>query len=131
MASASKILLILGSGGRVGASVASLFGHKGYSVAIAARSLEDNKVNAAGQLELRADFANADTLAPTFEKVKEKFGAPPNVVVYNGKPTVRLMIWLLCPDKTTDTPCSGRSTLCTGNRSSCSFARRPQSGYGD
>lgn len=84
MSASSKVLLILGSGGRVGASVASLFGKSGYSVAIAARSLEDNKVNADGQLQIHVDLANADAIEPAFEKVKQKFGAPPSVVVYNG-----------------------------------------------
>lgn len=88
MSSPTKVLLILGSGGRVGASVASLFSQKGYSVAIAARSLEDNKVNSDGQLQIRADLAKADAVAPAFEKVKAKFGAPPSVVVYNGQPSL-------------------------------------------
>ena len=82
--SSSKILLILGAGGRVGASVASLFSKNGYSVAIAARSLEDNTVNEAGYLQIRVDFSKLEAVAPTFEKVRKKFGSPPSVVVYNG-----------------------------------------------
>ena len=87
-ASASKTLLVLGSGGRVGASVASLFSKNGYAVAIAARSLEDNKVNEAGHLQLRVDLADPEQVKPAFEKVKAKFGGWPSCVVYNGE----------CPD---------------------------------
>lgn len=84
MSSPSKILLILGSGGRVGASVASLFSKSGYSVAIAARSLEDNQLNADGQLQLKVDLADPEQVKPAFEKVKRQFGGWPNCVVYNG-----------------------------------------------
>lgn len=97
-ASANKILLILGSGGRVGASVASLFSQKGWSVAIAARSLVDNKVNDQGHLQLRVDLGKSDTIAPAFDKVKEQFGNWPNSVVYNGdsvpSPKFRRIVWV-------------------------------------
>ena len=80
--SASKILLVLGAGGNVGASVASLFAQNGYKIALAARSLQDT-VNEDGHLHIQADLANADSVESAFDKVTAKFG-PPNVVVYNG-----------------------------------------------
>lgn len=81
--SASKVLLVLGAGGRVGASVAKLFGQNGYKVAIAARSLED-KTNDQGQLQVRVDVGSPDSINATFDKVSAQFG-PPSVVVHNGQ----------------------------------------------
>lgn len=83
--SSSKILLVLGAGGRVGASVASLFSKNGYNVAIAARSLDDNKVNSDGFLQIKLDAANPEAVKPAFEKVKKQFGGWPSCVVYNGE----------------------------------------------
>lgn len=80
--STSKILLILGAGGNVGASVANLFGQNGYKVAIAARRLQD-AVNDDGQLQIQADLSHAESVESAFDKVAAKFGVP-NVVVYNG-----------------------------------------------
>ena len=80
--SASKVLLVIGAGGRIGASVAKLFGDNGYKVAIAARSLED-KVNDQGQLQVRADVLKPATITSASEKVNAQFG-PPSVVVFNG-----------------------------------------------
>jgi NAD(P)-dependent dehydrogenase (short-subunit alcohol dehydrogenase family) len=91
--SGSKVLLVLGAGGNIGASVASLFAEKGYKVAIAARRLKDG-VNDAGQLQVQMDLSKPETVDATFDKVTAKFGGPPNVIVYNGKSTF------------TPTPCS-------------------------
>ena len=80
--SSSKVLLVLGAGGRVGASVASLFAQNGYKVAIAARSLKDT-VDDKGQLQIQADVSQTASVESAFDKVIDKFGVP-NVVVYNG-----------------------------------------------
>ena len=85
--SASKISLVIGAGGRIGASVAKLFGDNGYKVAIAARSLED-KVNDQGHLQVRADVLKPATITSAFEKVNTQFG-PPSVVVFNGMWLIR------------------------------------------
>ena len=84
--SASKVLLVLGSGGRVGASVAKLFAQNGYKVAIAARRLKD-AVNDEGQLEIQADVSKAESVEAAFDKIKAEFGIP-NIVVYNGETSV-------------------------------------------
>jgi NAD(P)-dependent dehydrogenase (short-subunit alcohol dehydrogenase family) len=84
--SGSKVLLILGSGGNVGASVASLFSQNGYKVALAARRLKDEE-NAQGQLHIKADLADPASVESSFDKVVAKFG-PPTVVVYNGEVTM-------------------------------------------
>lgn len=81
--STSKVILILGAGGNVGASTASLFAKNGYKVAIAARRLQD-KVNDEGQLQIQADLSQPETVKSMFDKVIAKFG-PPSVVVYNGR----------------------------------------------
>ena len=80
--SASKVLLILGAGGNVGASVAKLFAQKGYKVAIAARRLDD-AVDNNGQLQIKTDLSHPESVDSAFDKVTAEFGAP-NVVVYNG-----------------------------------------------
>lgn len=80
--SASKVLLILGAGGNIGASVASLFAQNGYKVALAARRLQD-AMDEDGRLHIHADVANAESVESAFDKVAAKFG-PPDVVVYNG-----------------------------------------------
>ena len=82
MSASSKVLLVLGAGGNVGASVASLFAQNGYKIALAARRLQD-AVNDDGHLQIQADLANAESVESAFDKVSTKFG-PPNVVVYNG-----------------------------------------------
>ncbi|KAK7225422.1 hypothetical protein V2G26_013425 [Clonostachys chloroleuca] len=79
----TSIALILGSGPRVGASVAKALSGKGYQVAIASRHGTGTK-NSDGYLSLKADFTNPESIAPLFEAVKKEFHASPNVVVYNA-----------------------------------------------
>ncbi|KAK5165785.1 uncharacterized protein LTR77_008708 [Saxophila tyrrhenica] len=80
--STSKVLLVLGAGGNVGASVASSFAKNGYKVAIAARRLSD-AVDDDGNLQIQADLSKPETVKSSFDKVTAKFG-PPSVVVYNA-----------------------------------------------
>ena len=82
MSASSKVLLVLGAGGNIGASVASLFAQNGYKIALAARRLQDG-INEDGNLHIQADFSHADSVESAFDKVSAQFG-PPNVVVYNG-----------------------------------------------
>lgn len=84
MSSTNKpIILILGSGPRVGDSVASTFANNGYSVAIASRKGTNSK-NEAGYLSLKADFTDLTSVPALFEAVKHEFGHSPSVVVYNA-----------------------------------------------
>ncbi|KAK4540186.1 hypothetical protein LTR36_009684 [Oleoguttula mirabilis] len=80
--SASKVLLVLGAGGNVGASVVSLFARNGYKVALAARRLQDG-TNDDGHLHIHADLADEASVESAFDKTSAKFG-PPSVVVYNA-----------------------------------------------
>ncbi|KAI1331903.1 hypothetical protein F5Y16DRAFT_359533 [Xylariaceae sp. FL0255] len=78
----SPIVLILGAGARVGASVAAKFASKNYKVAVAARKGTDSQT-LEGYLSLKADFTEPSTIPALFEKVKSELGVP-NVVVYNA-----------------------------------------------
>ncbi|CAI7640490.1 unnamed protein product [Penicillium pancosmium] len=77
------VALILGSGPRVGASVAAAFLSKGYSVATASRSGTGVKTSE-GYLSLAADFADPSSISALFGSVKNTFGAAPSVVIYNA-----------------------------------------------
>ncbi|KAL4904751.1 hypothetical protein BDW74DRAFT_153441, partial [Aspergillus multicolor] len=79
--STQPIALILGTGPRVGSSVAAAFAAKGYKVATASRSGKNSNNN---YLNLTADFANPSSIPALFDTVKELLGAAPAVVVYNA-----------------------------------------------
>lgn len=77
------VVLILGAGPRVGASVAAKFASNGYNVALASR----NGVNAKteqGYLSLKGDFTQSDAVPALFEAVKAEFQSAPSVVIYNA-----------------------------------------------
>lgn len=80
---ASPIVLILGSGPRVGTAVSETFAANGYEVAMAARKGIDSKTDK-GYLSLKADFNNPESIPAVFHAVKKEFGAAPSVVIYNA-----------------------------------------------
>ncbi|KAF2649882.1 putative short-chain dehydrogenase [Lophiostoma macrostomum CBS 122681] len=80
--SASKVLLILGSGPNVGKSVAQAFIAKGYKVAHTSRKSRENS-NTADEINIAADLSKPESVAEVFTQVKEKLGIP-SVVVYNA-----------------------------------------------
>ncbi|RWA13728.1 hypothetical protein EKO27_g1397 [Xylaria grammica] len=80
---AAPVVLILGSGPRIGASVAQGFASKGYKVAVASRRGTGAKTPE-GYLSLQADFAKPDSIPALFSSVKAEFSSPPSVVVYNA-----------------------------------------------
>ncbi|KAI9693750.1 MAG: hypothetical protein M1822_003021 [Bathelium mastoideum] len=79
----NRIALILGAGPNIGHHTALAFRDRGYSVALAARSLEDGRSEDGG-LQIRLDLSDSAALPGAFAKVKEAFGNPPGVVVYNS-----------------------------------------------
>jgi NAD(P)-dependent dehydrogenase (short-subunit alcohol dehydrogenase family) len=81
--SSTPVILILGAGPRVGASVAQKFASIGYKVAIASRKGTDSKTNE-GFLSLKADFTKPDSVSALFDKVKSEYNVAPSVVVYNA-----------------------------------------------
>lgn len=79
----TPVVLILGSGPRVGLSVATKFAHAGYKVAIASRNGTGN-ANAQGFLSLKADFTQPESVPALFAAVMSQFHSAPSVVVYNA-----------------------------------------------
>ena len=79
----APVVLILGSGPRVGAAVAKTFAASGYEVAVAARKGTDSKTDE-GYLSIKADFAQPESIPAAFDAVKAQLGAAPNIVVYNA-----------------------------------------------
>ncbi|KAI1347862.1 NAD(P)-binding protein [Xylaria sp. FL0043] len=79
----SPVVLILGAGPRVGASVAGKFAADGYKVAIASRE-ETGGQNEKGYLSLKAEFNDPESIPALFDAVKAEFKAAPSVVVYNA-----------------------------------------------
>ncbi|KAK9369249.1 hypothetical protein V1509DRAFT_620168 [Lipomyces kononenkoae] len=79
----NPVVLILGAGPRIGASVAEKFASIGYKVAVASRNGTGTKT-ANGFLSLKADFTKPDSIPALFNAVKTEFHASPSVVVYNA-----------------------------------------------
>ncbi|KAH4954096.1 hypothetical protein HBI78_230480 [Parastagonospora nodorum] len=79
----ATVVLILGSGPRVGASVAQTFKESGYSVALASRK-GSNSVTDDGYFSIKADLASPASILGVFSTIKSKFGAAPSVVIYNA-----------------------------------------------
>ncbi|KAJ4859529.1 short chain dehydrogenase domain-containing protein [Trichoderma breve] len=76
------VVLILGAGANIGASVAKKFAANGYLVAISARGLR-NGSSPEGYLLIQADLADKFAVPRIFETVKSAIGTP-NVVIYNA-----------------------------------------------
>lgn len=79
----NPVVIILGAGPRIGASVAEKFASNGYQVAVASRTGSDQKTDK-GFLSLKADFTKPDSIAALFDAVKAEFHTSPSVVVYNA-----------------------------------------------
>lgn len=76
------VVLILGAGGNIGASLTSKFASGGYSIGLASRSRHDG-TTPEGHLNIRIDLTNPLSLPSAFEKTKKAFGIP-NIVIYNA-----------------------------------------------
>lgn len=79
----TPVVLILGAGPRIGASVAEKFASKGYKVAVASRKGTDS-TTPEGFYSIKADFADPESIAGLFKAVKSQFNAAPSVVIYNA-----------------------------------------------
>lgn len=104
MSSMCPVLLILGAGSNVGASVAKAFAAKGYKVALASR--KDNEEDSSLQhFHISCDLSDPASVPEVFAKVKETLGMP-SVVVYNGtksppvldEPNMTILKLLLRPE---------------------------------
>ncbi|KAF2228670.1 hypothetical protein EV356DRAFT_55016 [Viridothelium virens] len=78
---AKPVVLVLGAGPRIGASVSEKFASNGYRVAIASRK---GLKTTDGILSLKADFAKPDSIPALFSAVRAEFRASPSVVIYNA-----------------------------------------------
>lgn len=79
----APILLILGAGTKIGVHVCHAFATKGYKVALVSRSTPT--IDAGQALHISVDLAKPEAVPAVFAQVKEKLGAAPSVVIYNGK----------------------------------------------
>lgn len=77
------VVLILGAGPRIGASVADKFSSNNFNVVVASRSGNGAK-NDKGFLSLKANFTDPDSIPALFEAVKTEFHTSPSVVIYNA-----------------------------------------------
>lgn len=82
MSSPAPVLLIFGSGARVGQHVAKAFIAKGYKVANVSRKANELSNND-DQVNIQADVSDPSSIEGVFTKVKTLLGTP-SVVVYNG-----------------------------------------------
>ncbi|KAM0212579.1 hypothetical protein ACHAQD_009744 [Fusarium lateritium] len=82
MSARAPVALILGAGSNVGDHVGRAFAAKGYKVALAARSVKEQDSTSDKQF-IRGDFADPESIASIFTKVKSQLGVP-HVVIYNA-----------------------------------------------
>ena len=76
----SPVAFILGAGGHIGLAVANKLKQEGYKVAVGSRK----PLQEEGLIPVTVDVSNTDSIAKAFAQVKEKLGAAPNVVIFNG-----------------------------------------------
>ncbi|KAE9381040.1 putative short-chain dehydrogenase [Stipitochalara longipes BDJ] len=81
--SSPPVLLLFGCGSRIGASVAEAFKAKGYNLALVSRTI-DEETSTSTELHIKADLSDPSVVPKIFEKVKDIFGSPPSVVIYNA-----------------------------------------------
>ena len=81
MAVSNPVVLILGTGPRIGTSVATKFIDSGYKVAVVSRK---GTTTVQGAFALIADFAKPESIPALFDAVKAEFHAAPSIVIYNA-----------------------------------------------
>ncbi|KAF2730641.1 hypothetical protein EJ04DRAFT_515147 [Polyplosphaeria fusca] len=81
--SSQPIALILGSGPRIGASVAAHFARTGHLVAIVSRNTPSGKTPE-GYLSIPANLSDFSCIPSIFSTVVSEFKSAPSVVVYNA-----------------------------------------------
>jgi NAD(P)-dependent dehydrogenase (short-subunit alcohol dehydrogenase family) len=82
MSTPRPLLLLLGSGARIGTLTAQRFAQNGYNVAVVSRSGTDRR-NENGFLSIKADLTDPKSIPRVFAAAKAEFGTGPSVVVYN------------------------------------------------
>jgi NAD(P)-dependent dehydrogenase (short-subunit alcohol dehydrogenase family) len=84
MAARSPVALIIGAGPNIGQSVVRKFASNGYKIGLAARSVKEAD-STDSQLNIPVDLTKTDDVVKAFDQLKNTFGIPSVVVVYNGK----------------------------------------------
>lgn len=79
----SPVLLLLGAGSGVGASVSRVFSKKGYRTALVSRSGSQTNTSPS-QIHIQADLSKPNSIPSIFAKVEQHFGTAPSVVIYNA-----------------------------------------------
>lgn len=80
----TNVAFILGSGPRIGASVAKKFLREGYKVAIGKRNTNTPlESGLEGALPVELEVTSNESIAKAFAEVESKLGFP-NVVIYNS-----------------------------------------------
>ncbi|KAH7395211.1 hypothetical protein DE146DRAFT_678975 [Phaeosphaeria sp. MPI-PUGE-AT-0046c] len=78
--SSKPVVLIIGSGPRIGASVARKFAALDYSVAIVSRKAE----SADDYLSIKTDVSDPSCIPSIFDAVQAEFKTFPSVIIYNA-----------------------------------------------
>ena len=81
----SPTAFILGAGGHLGLAIANKLKQEGYQVAVGSRK----PLQKEGLVPITVDVSNTDSITNAFAEIKQKLGAAPSVVVFNG-PSIRL-----------------------------------------
>ena len=76
----SPTAFILGAGGHIGLAVANKLKQEGYQVAVGARK----PLQKEGLVPITVDVSDTDSITNAFAEVKQKLGAAPSVVIFNG-----------------------------------------------
>jgi len=78
----ASVALILAAGGNIGKAVATKLASEGYKIAVASRSGTDPTQGKA--FAIKADVSKEEDVVAAFAQTKTKFGAAPNIVIYNA-----------------------------------------------
>jgi NAD(P)-dependent dehydrogenase (short-subunit alcohol dehydrogenase family) len=99
----SPVAFIIGSGPRVGASLAQHFLKEGYKVAVGSRNPDIDAVRKQGLTPVKIDVADHASITNAFAEVNKELG-PANLVIFNGKSRIITSVGL-----TMTIACSWRS----------------------
>ena len=83
MSSPHPIAFIIGAGTHVGRAVALKLKQEGYKVAVGSRHPDLVEAEKNGFLPVTLDVLDIATIENGFKAIRESFGGPPNVVVFN------------------------------------------------
>lgn len=86
------IAFIIGAGTHVGQAVASKLKQEGYRVAVGSRNPDKAEAEKNGFLPVTLDVTKVTTIEAGFDTIRETYGSPPNVVVFNRRRSILVEI---------------------------------------